>query len=58
MDPLQNPYCPEIGSDIGVIFGDIDCNGAPDFGDSLPVLRYASGPQVEHSLGCLPIGGK
>lgn len=58
LDPLQEPYCPAIGSDIGVIFGDIDCNGRSDFSDAFLVLRYVAGLPVSPPTRCLAIGDK
>ena len=55
-DPLQEPFCPEIGADLGVIFGDIDCSEAPDLGDGLPLLRYVADLPVDLGQGCLTIG--
>lgn len=55
-DPLQQSDCPAIGEDLGIIFADIDCSGAPDFSDALPLLRYAAGLSVTLPTECLPIG--
>jgi hypothetical protein len=56
LDPLQGVDCPVIGADLGVIFGDIDCSGAPDFPDALPLLRYVAGVPPGLPQDCLPIG--
>lgn len=56
LDPLQGSDCPEIGSDIGVIFGDINCNAVRDLPDALPLLRYVAGLPTGIAADCLAIG--
>lgn len=56
LDPLQQPDCPEIESDLGVIFGDIDCDDASTEIDGMTLLHHLAGFAVILEPDCLDIG--
>jgi hypothetical protein len=56
LDPLQQLDCPVIESDLGVIFGDIDCDLAAGTPDGFAILHYLAGLPVDLDPECLEIG--
>ncbi|MEO8458745.1 MAG: hypothetical protein ABI559_13155 [Chloroflexota bacterium] len=56
LDPMQQPDCPQIGANIGVIFGDLDCNGKAEIDDDFLLLRYAAELATAPPSSCLAIG--
>ena len=52
----QNEPCPNVGADIGFVWGDIDCSGNVTSVDSLKILRYVAGLPVAQWEPCTGIG--
>jgi len=47
--------CPNVSTDIGFIWADVDCDGDVDVDDGLKVLMWLAGLAVVQSVDCLEI---
>ena len=52
----QTEPCPDIGTNVASIWGDVDCNGAVTSVDALKVLRYVAQLSVSQTEPCADIG--
>ena len=52
----QNEPCPDIGSQVASLFGDVDCNGTADSVDALEILRSVAHLPVTQNEPCPDIG--
>ena len=52
----QTEPCPDIGSEVAFLFGDVDCDGDIDAVDFLKVLRFVIGLSVSQTEPCSDIG--
>ncbi len=53
----QTEPCPDIGTDVASVWGDVDCNGSVTSVDALMVLRHLVDLPVSQEPGCPEIGG-
>jgi hypothetical protein len=57
LQPRQSAVCPDIGSVVASLFGDVDCSGQVDTLDGLLILRHVAGlPASPVPSGCVAIG--
>lgn len=52
----QTEPCPDIGSELTIVFGDLDCGGDVDSVDSLKALLHIAGLSVSQTEPCPDIG--
>jgi hypothetical protein len=52
----QDEPCPDIGTVITQVIGDVDCNGLVNSIDSLKILRYAASLPNTQNEPCTDIG--
>jgi hypothetical protein len=52
----QTQPCPEIGSEVASMFGDVDCDGDIDAVDALKILRFVVGLSVTQTEPCPDVG--
>ncbi len=52
----QNAGCPQIGSGVESIFGDVDCDGAADAIDALKILQFVAAIPSSQNEPCTDIG--
>jgi hypothetical protein len=52
----QTEPCPDIGTDVASVWGDVDCSGSVTSVDALKVLRYVAQLPVTQTEPCPDIG--
>ena len=52
----QNEPCPDIGTEVASIWGDVDCSGAVNVVDALDIVLYALALPVNQNEPCPDIG--